>query len=192
MKIRLPEVHAALVHFPLTLLPASFAFDLLGWLSGNRTLMRTGATLMPIATGAAVVAGTAGLAAQEAAAVPEEAHALLVTHRNLNLGLVGLAGVMSFARARRAEPSPGYLLAGLAGLAVMQFTAYLGGRMVYEHGVGVKAAGGVDDARAPQAGETPLSEVAATAVENVGEAAKETVQGLARGEVAPALRSGVP
>lgn len=190
MKIRLPEVHAALVHFPLTLLPASFAFDFLGWLTGNRTLMRTGATLMPIATGAAAVAGTAGLAAQEAASVPEAARDLLVTHRNLNLGLVGIAGLMSFARARRTEPTPAYLLAGLAGLAVMQFTAYLGGRMVYEHGVGVKPAGGVRDGRAPQVGEEALAEVARTAAGNVVAAAKQTAHSVARGEIAPALRSG--
>jgi uncharacterized membrane protein len=188
MKIRLPEIHAALVHFPLTLLPASFAFDLVGWLTGNRTLMRTGASLMPIATGAAAMAGTAGLIAQEAAEVPEAAHDMLATHRNLNLGLVGLAGVLSVLRARTTAPSPGYLLAGLAGLAVMQYTAYLGGRMVYEHGVGVKPAGGVRDERAPQIGEADLGTVARTAAGNVVEGVRHAARDIGRGEIAPAMR----
>jgi uncharacterized membrane protein len=190
MKIRLPEIHAALVHFPLALLPASFACDLVGWVTGNRSLMRTGATLMPIATGAAAMAGTAGLVAQGAAEVPEAAHDLLTTHRNLNLGLVGLAGVLSVLRARRAEPSPGYLLAGLAGLAVMQYSAYLGGRMVYEHGVGVEPAGGVRAARAPQLGEDPAAEVARTAAGNAVESARHAAGEIRSGEIAPSLGAG--
>lgn len=190
MKMRLPELHAALVHFPLTLLPASFAFDLAGWLTGNRTLMRAGATLMPIATGAAAMAGTAGLVAQEAAEVPEGAHDLLATHRNLNLGLVGIAGLLSVLRARRIEPSAGYLLAGLASVAVMQYTAYLGGRMVYEHGVGVKAPGGVREDRSPQIGEHHLATVASTAASNALAGVKHAARELGRGEIAPALRRG--
>jgi tetrahydromethanopterin S-methyltransferase subunit D len=122
--------------------------------------------------------------------VPEGARDLLVTHRNLNLSLVGIAGLMSFARARRTEPTPAYLLAGLAGLAVMQVTAYLGGRMVYEHGVGVKPAGGVRDERAPQVGEDDLTEVARTAAGNIDAAAEHTAHSVARGAIAPALHTG--
>lgn len=150
MAMRLQELHPSLVHLPITLLPASILSDLLGWSSGSGALLELGRRLMPIAAASAGLAGIAGLIAQEASEVPERARPLLRTHRNLNLGLVGVGVWMAARRTRRRRPGAPYLLAGLGVLGAMAYSAYLGGRMVYEHGVGVAAAGGLKERAAPE------------------------------------------
>ncbi|HEX2197909.1 MAG TPA: DUF2231 domain-containing protein, partial [Burkholderiales bacterium] len=95
MALRLHEIHPSLVHYPLALFPASVLADLFGRLTGSRGLMKTGAALMPLAAGSAVVTGAAGLVAQESVRHEGRAHDLLVTHRSLNLGLIGLSVAMA-------------------------------------------------------------------------------------------------
>jgi uncharacterized membrane protein len=189
MALRLHEVHPSLVHYPLVLFPASVLADLLGRLTGSRALMSLGARLMPIAAGSAMVTGAAGLVAQEAVKAEGQAHELLATHRNMNLSLIGLAVAMSVLRARKAEPGTGYLLAGLGAVAAMNFTAYLGGKMVYAHGVGVRPAGGLDETRSPEIGRASLRETARRAGEQALGGMRHAASDLRKGEIAPALRN---
>lgn len=188
MALRLHEVHPSLVHFPLALFPAAIAADLVGRITGSRALMALGRRLMPVAAGSALAAGAAGLVAQEAVKAEGRAHDLLSTHRNMNLGLIGLALAMSAARVRSAQPGAGYLLAGLGAMAAMQFTAYLGGKMVYEHGVGVRPAGGLDEARSPELRRGTAREAMRLSGENARQGARHAAAELRRGEIAPALR----
>ena len=85
---------------------------------------------------------------------------MLRTHRTLNLGLVGLTTAMAAKRWRERRPSLGYLALGAGGMAVMAYSAYLGGNMVYEHGVGVSSAGGLLESEAPEITTHNLGEVA--------------------------------
>jgi len=149
MAMRLQEVHPSIVHFPLTLLPLSIGADLIGQMTGSETLKNFAKATMPFAAASAAIAAVAGLVAQEEVNATGEAHDMLVTHRNLNLTMVGTATAMSEWRAKRDEPTAGYLAIGLAGLAAMTYTAYLGGHMVYEHGVGVLDAAGCGTACHP-------------------------------------------
>lgn len=142
MPIRIHELHPSFVHFPLALFPAALVADVAGRVSGNRWLMKLGARLMPVAAASGAVAAVAGLVAQEAVAAKGASHDVLVTHRNLNLALVLATSLLAAARRKRGEPSLAYLACGMGGLLVMSYTAYLGGKMVYQHGVGVEAAGG--------------------------------------------------
>ena len=48
------------------------------------------------------------------------------------------------------EAAWGYLAAGIASVAAMAYSGYLGGHLVYEHGVGVRPAEGVEDGEAPE------------------------------------------
>lgn len=150
MRIRLHELHPSLVHFPLVLLPASLLLDALGCALDRRSLRRAGARLMPVAAASAAATAAAGLAAERAVQVPPAARPVLTTHRNLNLALVGLAAALAVVRSRRERPGVGYLAAGLAGVAAMGYTAWLGGHMVYRHGVGVEPAGGVRSPPSPE------------------------------------------
>lgn len=149
MSLRVQEVHPSIVHLPVALFPAALAVDAVGALTGSRTLMGLGKALMPVAAGSMALAGVAGLAAQEAVRAEGEARDILTTHRTLNMGLLGLAAALSVVRAGRNRPGPGYLLAGAAGVVAMSYSAYLGGHMVYAHGVGVEEAGGIDRERDP-------------------------------------------
>lgn len=180
MPIGLQEFHPATVHFPIALLPLSLGADALGRMTGDYALLEMGRRTMPIAAAGAVVAAAFGLIAQEAVEVDGQAHDLLVTHRTLNAGLVGVTLGMAAARVRRHRPGLGYLAVGFAALGVMGYSAYLGGRMSYEHGVGVKPAGGLDESRAPEVGLGNLRESAAIAAGNLADgvvhAARETVR----------------
>jgi len=188
MPMRLHEVHPTVVHFPHTLFPLAILSDLAGRLTGSRRLMDLGKTVMPLAAASAAVSGAAGLVAQEAARVEGRAHGLLTTHRNLNLGLIGTAALMSVARAREEVPGWGYLLLGLGGMAAMSYTAYLGGKMVYDHGVGVRAAGGLDEAASPSITLNEAGTAAATAGRHIASGIKHTAKHLREGEIAPELR----
>lgn len=187
MAMRLQEIHPSLVHFPIALIPTALVADALGRASGSKTLMETGRRLMPVAAAAAAVAGVAGLLAQESSRFSEESHPYLTTHRNLNLGLIGATALLAAKRARRKRPGIGYLLAGFAGVATMTYSAYLGGHMVYEQGVGVNAAGGLREDQAPEL--TPDN--AARAVELSGKHIRNglahAVEHLGKGDIVPLL-----
>lgn len=187
MTLRIHEIHPSLVHFPLALIPASLLLDLIGRLTGKRSWMRAGARMMPIAAASGAVAATVGLVAQGAVEVDRDAHETLVTHRNLNLGLVVLTGVLALMRARSQTPSIGYLAAGVAGVVAMNCTAYLGGQLVYRHGVGVEKAGGVRPERSPEVRWENIRDVLAVTADSGREALRHTARGLGDAEIAPAL-----
>lgn len=192
MSMRLQEIHPATVHAPIALLPLSLAADALGRLTGSDDLLELGRRTMPLAAAGAVVAGVAGLIAQEAAHVPEEAHDSLTTHRNLNLGLIALTTLLARTRGRQGRPSLGYLAAGLGGLAIMAYSAYLGGHLVYAHGVGVERAAGVKEGQAPEIRAGNLGEVTRLAASHIRHGAHHAWEHIKEGEIVPALMGGAP
>lgn len=187
MAMRLQEVHPALVHAPITLLPLAVGADLLGRATGNESLMEAGRRVMPLAAAGAALAAAFGLVAQEAVRTEGPTHDILVTHRNLNLGLVGVAAAMAAWRTRNARPSAAYLTLGLLGVGTMAYTAYLGGHMVYEHGVGVAAAGGLREEHAPELTPNRTGDIARIALEDLRDGAAHTAEHVRQGEIVPAL-----
>lgn len=195
MAMRLQELHPALVHFPIALLPTALAADAVGRFADNPQLSEIGRRLMPFAAGSTVLAGLAGLIAQEASVVPDgPAHDQLTTHRNLNLGLIGLATLLAVRRSGRRRASRGYLVAGFAGLGAMMYSASLGGKLVYEHGLGVEPAGGLHEDQAPELRPDNLGEVARLAATQIEHGARHAWEHLREGEFAPTLtgRGGSP
>jgi uncharacterized membrane protein len=192
MPMRVQEVHPALAHFPVALLPTAVAADLIGTLTDNEALMETGRQLMPVAAASVAATGIAGFAAQEAVRTGDESHDLLVTHRTLNIGLLVLSVALAGIRVRSRRPSAGYLLAGLAGAALVTYSGYLGGRMVYAHGVGVDPADGVERERAPEMPREGFRRAARTAAGNIGQAIKHTAQDMAEGQIAPRFQDRTP
>lgn len=190
MSIRIHEVHPTLAHFPLALLPVAFVADLIGRMTGRTGLMEVGRRLMPVAALSGAATAAAGLAAQEAVEVGD-AHDVLVTHRNLNAGLVALIGTLAFLRARKSRPGTGYLLASAGAVAGIAYTAYLGGKMVYQHGVGVAPAKGVRDEASPEIRYGGLQQAARVAAGNASHAAGHAVQHIREGSIAPALRKQI-
>jgi uncharacterized membrane protein len=187
MPIGLQEMHPAVVHFPIAFLPLSLGADALGRLTGDYTLLEMGRRTMPLAAASAVNAAVFGLIAQEAVHAEGQAHDLLATHRTLNAGLVALTTALAAKRLRTRRPGLGYLALGLAGLGVMGYSAYIGGRMAYAHGVGVKPAGGLNEARGPEIGLGNVDEGALAAAANLRDGVGGAAREYASGELAPAL-----
>lgn len=188
MAMKLQEVHPSLVHFPLALLPLSVGADLLGRITGSEALLDIGRRTMPLAAGSALLAGAAGLMAQTEVEVEGESLEMLKTHRTLNLGLVTVAGAMAAYRSGRERPSVGYLAMGLAGLATMLYSAYLGGAMVYHEGVGVLAADGVrTQPSVPEITRKNAKRAVRSAGSDLAEGIKVTVQETAKGDLVPSL-----
>jgi uncharacterized membrane protein len=193
MAMRLQELHPALVHFPISLLPTTLAIDAAGRVTGDATLLEIGRRGIVFAAGSAAVSAIAGLLAQEASHFDEDTRDILITHRNLNLGLIGLTGWMAVRRLRRERPGIGYLLAGMAGIAVMTYSAYLGGHMVYERGVGVSRADGLREEEAPPLLPSTAGEVLNASARHVVQGVRHAAEDLAHGELVPWLtRSSSP
>lgn len=189
MSIRLQEIHPSVVHFPIALIPAALGLDAIGRATRKPGLMDAGRALMPVAAASAVVSAAAGVLAQGALRYPDETgRELLVTHRHVNA--VVTAGTLALAalRWRRGEPSNSYLAAGAGILAALGYSASLGGKMVYEHGLGVKLAGGVIEERAPEIKPGQLGHAVKVAGADVAEATRQSVQALKDGEIAPETR----
>jgi uncharacterized membrane protein len=190
MAMRLQEVHPSLVHFPLTLLPLSVGADAIGKFTGNKKLTWLGKWGIAASAITGLAAGLAGLVAQEEVNVSGRTMDMLITHRNLNLAAVGAIGALAMQRARHREPSIPYLLGGLAALGVVVYSAYIGGELVYRHGVGVEPAGGLWEGGGPE-----------LKFRNVGEVVRSTGKGLgmgfvhlgketAQGKIVPTLTGG--
>lgn len=188
MAMKLHELHPSLIHFPLALLPLSIGADLLGRATGNESLLELGRRTMPIAAASGLVAGVAGLMAQTEVKAKGTSMDLLKTHRTLNLGLVALAGGMAVQRAKSDKPSARYLALGLAGLALMTYSAYLGGAMVYHDGVGVDAADGVRKRpRVPALSRKEAGKALRTAATDTAKGIQLTVEETAKGDLVPSL-----
>lgn len=191
MAIRLQELHAAAVHFPVALLPLAVGVDLIGRLSNDHRLLDAGRLAIRAAAAGAVVSAVTGLIAQEEVNVEGEAMDMLITHRNLNLAATAVAGLMASWRAKRSRPTPGYLAIGLAGVGIVSYTAYLGGTLVYKHGVGVAPAGGQYREDAPELGGTgETGAFLRDAASDIARGATHLAQEVAQGRVAPSLGVG--
>jgi hypothetical protein len=86
----------------------------------------------------------------------------------------------------------GYLLAGLAGAALVTYSGYLGGRMVYTHGIGVTPADGIEPERTPEMPHDGFGRAARASASNVGHALRHTAQEMAQGEIVRGFRTVRP
>jgi uncharacterized membrane protein len=188
MAVKLHELHPSLVHYPLALLPLSIGADVLGSATGNEQLLDLGKRTMPLVALSGLVAGVAGLMAQTEVKANGAAMDMLKTHRTLNLGLVTIAGAMAARRARTDKPSAAYLGLGLAGIAALMYSAYLGGEMVYHKGVGVEAADGVREQPAvPELSRRDARRALRTAATDTAKGIQVTVEETAKGDLVPSL-----
>jgi uncharacterized membrane protein len=139
MGMHVHELHAAVIHGPLVLLPTAAAIDLTAALTRNRSHARLGRTLWWVGAGAGLFAGLAGMAAsQEVRADDEQAADMMWLHGIGNFALVaGAFGIAGWRAVHR--PTVASATVGLLACAASLYTAYLGGDMVYTRGLGVKA-----------------------------------------------------
>jgi uncharacterized membrane protein len=140
-----PRLHAALNDLPAALLFVTVLFEIAAWIT-KRESLRTVAlwTLWAGVIGgwAAVVAG---LQAEDAIDHGEAIHELMEPHETLALFTMGVfTVVLAHKLIRRGNlPRLEALLSrgvSFAGLLMLLWTAWLGGKMVFEHAAGVPTA----------------------------------------------------
>jgi uncharacterized membrane protein len=140
-----PRLHAALNDLPPALLPLSIVFDLLGMLL-KRESLRAAAfwTLVfgVLGTGAAIASG---LVAEDVVQHSEQAHLIMATHKTLAFIVLAIFGLLALWRILRRgvwteKEQPIALTAGVIGVAILVYTASLGGRLVFDHAVGISTA----------------------------------------------------
>ena len=160
----LPNLHPALVHTPLALLPVAFCFDL-ACLAARRQLWleRAATALYVIGALGAVVAFISGQRAAEAMlGIPGAAQAAMYDHEDMAKLALILAAVAAVLRLvvswrgrhdREVAVGPLRLIAvavAAAALALLVVAADRGGALVYRHGLGVVAGQTVHDRAEPE------------------------------------------
>jgi uncharacterized membrane protein len=143
MTMRTHELHPAIVHAPLALLPTAAIFDLVAaGLPRDRRLDAAGRSLWWATTASALAAGLAGMAAsQEVELRTDPARDMMFLHGIGNVTLLlAAAGVATWRTRNHASLTSA--ITGLVASGAAMYTAYLGGELVYSHGAGVKTLGG--------------------------------------------------
>jgi uncharacterized membrane protein len=129
-------VHPILQAIPASLLPASTTFDVLARFSGDEEGLSKAAhySLIFGLVGAAGAAATGALDYFEIENRPVRRTALY--HGLTNVALVG-SYVLSFRRRKDHKADGTALALSVLGAALIGLSGYLGGKLVYEHGVRV-------------------------------------------------------
>lgn len=92
-------------------------------------------------------------------------------------------------RSTREKPSAAYLALGAASVAVVAYTASLGGELVNQRGVGVEPAHGQCRAKAPELRPGELRRFVKDAAKDVMYGVGHLVQETAKCKLAPSLTS---
>jgi predicted RNA methylase len=112
---------------------------------------------------------------------------MLITHRNLNFIATVVATGMAIWRIDEGKPSAGYFVAGAAGICILAYTAYLGGKLVYGVGVGVDPAHGVYRADAPALKSGQIVSFIKAAATDLLHGVQHMVEEVAKGRLIPTI-----
>lgn len=139
----MPNLHPVFVHFPIALI-AVITFCEIAALLTRRTIFREASVIMAIFALLGAIASVAtGLAAEETVWHDDAGHELMEIHETVGLIFLGIIILYSTFRVvfRNRYGITSWICTFLAvvGLGVVFYTGYLGGEMVFRHGVGVKA-----------------------------------------------------
>lgn len=134
--------HTVVVDFAVALLLTSLACDLLALLGDEQELRTVGAWTQLFGAAAAVFAVLSGLVAANAVETSGPVHELVLTHRNLGIATAVLAAPAAAWRFLRHGALPEraawlYWTLVLGSTGALTVAAWLGGVLVFRHGVGV-------------------------------------------------------
>jgi uncharacterized membrane protein len=144
------NVHPLIVHFPIAFLIVFFFMDLVAVIWRRPALRYVASWMLYLGAFGAVVAAIAGLIAEATVAHGETVHEILEWHARLGLTVASLSMALVLWRIMakgRFSPMANAFHLSLSAIVVLAILlgADLGGLMVYQHGVGVKAVLQPDD-----------------------------------------------
>jgi uncharacterized membrane protein len=132
------NVHPLFVHFPIALLLAAVALEVAWWLARRDWLRNSATVSLVLGTLGAIAAVITGLIASEAVKPADAAYSIVEAHESVAISVLCLAVVLTIRRLLNwdCRLSWLFLLAMLAMAGLVAWTGYLGGRLVFEFGVG--------------------------------------------------------
>jgi uncharacterized membrane protein len=135
-------VHPPLVHFPLALLTLAPVFDGLGWCTGQAFWWTIGFWNLAAGLVFALMTAVAGFIDAAAVSSDDPAAKRLSQHLSVMLTAVSCSGGALAVRQNSAPPAGTALWFTLglegAGALLLLGGGWLGGELVYRHGVGVR------------------------------------------------------
>jgi uncharacterized membrane protein len=137
MKMLLHELHPSVVHAPMALLPTATVADCIAVATGDRAWAKVGRRLWVAGTLSALFSGLAGLASSQEVRLEEPRARDMVFLHGVGNAVVSLGAVGVTLWRLRRPPSLGQCVLALFSNALTLYTATLGGKMVYELGVGI-------------------------------------------------------
>ena len=139
-----PRLHAALNDLPAALLLVAVLFEILGVVNKRDTLRAAGFWCLVTGVAGALLAIGSGLMAEDAVEHTDVAHEFMETHETAAFFVLGAFGLMLLWRLVRRNMAglerAGYLVLGVVGVAFLVGTSKLGGILVFDHALGLKAA----------------------------------------------------
>jgi uncharacterized membrane protein len=139
------RLHAAVNDLAPVLLPLAVLFDLLGAFLKRESLKAAGFWTLLFGVVGGGLAIITGLLAEDATPHGAQAEAVMSTHETLAYIVVGLFAILLIWRLIRRgvwseKEQPIALTAGVIGIALVVVQAAFGGKLVFEHGVGIPTA----------------------------------------------------
>lgn len=140
------NIHPYFVHFPVAILSIGLLWDLLGIVTKKDSFLHAGWWAQMFGTLAIVASVITGLIAESAVVHNDAVHGIMETHKAIGLVAAGVFIALFIWRSilRSALPVKKillvvYILLSTGSVVTMLTGAHLGGRMVYEFGVGGNA-----------------------------------------------------
>lgn len=139
--LRVP-LHPALVHLPVALFPFSLLLDLASWVFSDPALYLVRGAFVTLVAGlvTAVFAAVFGMIDYTEIRSDNPAKKTATVHMILNLVAVAffaLGAGLRWGELDAAQTAGFPVLVSLVALGIVAYSGYLGGHLVYNHGVGV-------------------------------------------------------
>ncbi|MFT5170809.1 MAG: putative membrane protein [Candidatus Marinamargulisbacteria bacterium] len=142
----MPNIHPLLIHFPIAFLMAAFVCEVIGRFSNKDYFKKTAKWTLLLGTISLGIAAFTGWLGHKTVSHSESSYALIEQHQRLGFITLGIFVVLVLLRfialpkVEKKKPLIALILIiNLVGLGIMTWGAHLGGRLVFEMGVGVQA-----------------------------------------------------
>lgn len=176
-----PRLHAALNDLPAALLAAAVAFEIAWMITRRHSLRAAGFWTLLLGVAGTIGAVIAGLKAENVIEHDDVAHAVMEQHKTLGLVTLGVFTLLAVWRVVRRNAdhrgeNVAWSLSGVAGVALLVITAQMGGRLTFDHALGIPS----DTLKVvlERRGEMPMMEHADSLPPDSAQAARDSAKAL--------------